>query len=66
MTAVVEFSYKTIKEELRESAIYQNKKIARMFASFRMLKKIYMSFPKIWHIFLQVRGEKSIPLMPPN
>ena len=60
MTAIVEFSFKNIKEELKETATYQNKKMARMFASFKMLKKIYLSFPQIWTIFSQIRSDKSL------
>jgi hypothetical protein len=60
VTALVDFVYKDFKEELKESAVYQNKKMAKMFASFRMLKKIYISFPQIWNIFSKVRIDKSL------
>lgn len=42
---VVDFEFKGSIQMLRESATYQNKKMGRMFASFKMLKKIYLSFP---------------------
>lgn len=63
MTAVVGLEYKNIKRELRESGKGANKKIARMFAAAKMLKKIYLSFPLLWNMFSKIKEDKGIVML---
>jgi len=40
----------------------KNKKTGKLFASFKMLRKIYISFPQIWDMFEVFKNQKSLNL----
>jgi hypothetical protein len=40
-----------VKQLLTEKFAAKNKKLGRMFAAVKMLKKIYISFPEIWDLY---------------
>lgn len=56
------FEYKNTRKEIKETSVGQNKKISRMFASAKMLKKIYLSFPRLWESFCFIKKNKGIQL----
>ena len=45
MVAEVDFEFGKAKQQLQESFVAKNKKMGRVFASMKMLKKIYINFP---------------------
>jgi len=58
--AEVNFSFKKIDKLLQESHKAHQKKLGRMVSSFKMLRKIYISFPEIWDIYDELRQTKSL------
>jgi hypothetical protein len=45
VVAEVDFEFGKAKQQLQESFVAKNKKMGRVFASMKMLKKIYINFP---------------------
>lgn len=60
MLAQVGFNFKKLHKEVTESFKAKQKKIGRIVSSFKMLKKIYLSFPEIWDIYESKRSKKSM------
>ena len=45
VVAEVDFEFGKAQQQLQESFVAKNKKMGRVFASMKMLKKIYINFP---------------------
>jgi hypothetical protein len=62
VVASVDFVYKKLSQTLNESYTAKTKKIGRLVASFKMLKRIYLSFPDIWDMYEEKRNKKSLAM----
>ena len=62
MTTQVDFAFKSIKPTIKESYKAKTKKQGRLVSSFKVLRRIYINYPEIWHLYEDKKIKKSLVL----
>lgn len=60
MIVAVDFNFKKVKKTLIETYVAKQKKLGKTVAAFKMLRKIYLSFPEIWDLYEEKRTKKAL------
>ena len=56
----MDFAFKSIKAIIKESYKAKTKKQGRMVSSFKVLRRIYINYPEIWHLYEDKKIKKSL------
>lgn len=56
----MDFVFKSIKAIIKESYKAKTKKQGRLVSSFKVLRRIYINYPEIWHIYEDKKIKKSL------